>query len=107
VESNGRGTDGQRGSEGADNVVRFTGDWFGPPEQLIPIGPAALRAVDEPPLEAPDVLGPDAFWGEESASLHEAIQGPVRPVEDRQSADGESQVASRGVVGCDRRERSR
>ena len=59
------------GTTGEDNVVAFTGNWFGPVEELVPIG----RAPDPEP-EEPGVIGAGDFWGEDSASLHEAIALP-------------------------------
>ncbi len=56
----------------ADNVVRFPRDWIGPLEELVPFGPSADRAAA---VEAP-TLSADAFWGEDSGSLHAVMQAP-------------------------------
>jgi hypothetical protein len=60
--------------------VAFTGGWYGPPDQLVPIGgsdpaPPDLNtgAADHPT----DPLAADDFWGEGSASLHEAVAAPA------------------------------
>ncbi len=65
------------------NVVPFPRDWIGPTEDLIPVGPSAegtpdegLATLDEDE-ELGRALGADAFWGERSASLHEAIEAPM------------------------------
>jgi hypothetical protein len=76
VEIDGPNTPG--GEEEADpaaNVVRFPGDWFGPRDELVPFGPTAPGAdADESPVPGP-VRAQD-FWGEESASIHDAMAGP-------------------------------
>jgi hypothetical protein len=87
------------------NVVRFPRDWLGPLEELVPIGPSsgqesdlprdrepdgqtapAERVVDFPP-SAP--LRADAFWGEDSASIHDALEPPAQPA-DAASASAEA-----------------
>lgn len=65
--------DGQQPRAG-DNVVRFPGDWIGPREELVPFG-AAADALDAS-MDVNASLDADAFWGENSASLHEAVQPP-------------------------------
>ncbi len=68
------------------NVVHFPRDWFGPREELVPFGPGAedelpngretaapVEIVAPPPARAED------FWGETSASIHDAMQAPVAP----------------------------
>jgi hypothetical protein len=84
VASDGRATGGQRDDREAENVVQFTGDWYGPPESLIPIGtsPDPDNALADEP-EALRAFDASAFWGEESASLQEAMRGPggVAPVD--------------------------
>jgi hypothetical protein len=99
------------------NVVRFPRDWFGPPDELVPIGRAAhppKPSEPPPPQDGPPhandwtgwaddgVLvpltpgnrdpGPPAtrtrtaadFWGEDSATVHDALQAP--PPEEAGSA---------------------
>jgi hypothetical protein len=82
--------DGPYSSAGGDeddataNVVRFPRDWFGPREELVPFGPSAEdqagdEAEEAAPAEmvAPPPVRADDFWGEESASIHDAMQAPV------------------------------
>ena len=68
------------------NVVLFPRDWFGPPEELVPFGPAASRttATDSPGsfvedpsprLDSPRQLHPDDFWGG-SAPIHDILDEP-------------------------------
>ncbi len=74
---------GDRELSSDENVVRLPRDWLGPRDELVPIGPAsrararAAGLLDDDPL---DDLPPTAhdFWGEDSAALHDAIQGPAR-----------------------------
>jgi hypothetical protein len=59
-----------------ENVIRLPRDWLGPPEELVPIGPAArARAAQR---DRDDGMPPaaDAFWSEDSAALHDAVQAP-------------------------------
>lgn len=74
MQTAGRGSN-EREDHGVDNVVKFPRDWIGPPEALVPFGPAADR--DEPDRNV--AFGPDAFWTEDAASLHEAIEAPLEP----------------------------
>jgi hypothetical protein len=77
-------TEGPHSAEGrgppdpAENVVHFPRDWFGPTEDLVPFGPRASQAgvVD---LEPPAPVRPDDFWGEDSASIHDALRAPGAP----------------------------
>ncbi|MEA2159666.1 MAG: hypothetical protein QOD66_2046 [Solirubrobacteraceae bacterium] len=48
--------------------MRLPRDWLGPREELVPFGPSADAAA--PPPSASD------FWGEQSAALQHALQGP-------------------------------
>jgi hypothetical protein len=59
-----------------ENVIRLPRDWLGPPEELVPIGPAARARAAQRELE--DGLPPaaDAFWSEDAAALHDAVQAP-------------------------------
>jgi len=59
-----------------ENVIRLPRDWLGPPEELVPIGPAARARAAQ--LEADGAPPPaaDAFWSEDSAALHDAVQAP-------------------------------
>jgi hypothetical protein len=79
VETGDRQTKDVSGSGRSDeNVIRLPRDWLGPLEDLVPIGPAAdaRRAADEPYAEeAPPTA--DAFWTEDSAALHTAVQAPA------------------------------
>lgn len=71
------------GGHGNDNVVPFPRDWIGPAEDLVPLGSPPDEALGEEPgsdEELGRTLGADAFWGECSASLHEAIEAPQEQV---------------------------
>jgi hypothetical protein len=60
-----------RGDTDRDNVVHLPArDWLGPREDLVPVGPA--KHADSPPA-------PDDFWGEDSASLQDALRAPAAP----------------------------
>jgi hypothetical protein len=80
TESEAAGTDA---GPAAGNVVRFPGDWFGPPEELVPFGPIADAAATAPPsapldpgLATDGQLGSGAdFWSERAAASH----APVPP----------------------------
>jgi hypothetical protein len=57
------------GESDRDNVVHLPArDWLGPREDLVPVGPA--KHADTPPA-------PDDFWGEDSASLQDALRAPA------------------------------
>lgn len=98
MESDGRDTDTRLTSEEvADNVVRFPRDWFGPIEDLVPFGPRArgesAAGCDQATGEsatvfelssstAEDSVSPASandFWGEDSASVHQAVEPPTGP----------------------------
>ncbi len=51
-----------------DNVVRLPRDWLGPREELIPVGRSADGPIDEGASPSAD-----AFWGESSASIQDAL----------------------------------
>ena len=57
------------------NVVPFPRDWFGPREELVPFG---MGVSSDGEAAEPDVTAPSAsdFWGEGSAAIHTAVQGP-------------------------------
>ncbi|HWK17382.1 MAG TPA: hypothetical protein VNR66_08020, partial [Solirubrobacteraceae bacterium] len=61
----------------AGNVVRFPRDWFGPPDELVPIGRNA-RPPDPPTSPPARTRTAADFWGEESATVHDALQ-PAPP----------------------------
>ena len=63
------------------NVVPFPRDWLGPREELVPIGRPARDRPPDPTGE--DDLPPaaEAFWSEDSAALHDAVQGPSHSFE--------------------------
>ncbi len=81
------------------NVVHFPGDWFGPREELVPVGPRAtpkddaegpgraerrdrgkgLGHGDADEVAAPTPVRADDFWGKASASIHDAMEGPSAP----------------------------
>jgi hypothetical protein len=105
VESDGRlSGNGDRQPPDDDNVIRLPREWVGPREELVPIGPAARARARAEGLLDPDstdaplsppgrpgefepgrrspsaaLLPPTAhdFWGEDSAALHDVIQGPA------------------------------
>ncbi len=64
MENDGPHNLGEEHVDATTNVVQFPRDWFGPREELVPLGepPAPVRADD--------------FWGEGSASIHDAMQAP-------------------------------
>jgi hypothetical protein len=78
------------GSEEAGKVVRIPRDWYGPKEELVPVGP---RASESPPpaagaAEQSPPVDPNAFWGEEASFVHDAVEGtpavaPEPPAGDR------------------------
>jgi hypothetical protein len=66
-----------------ENVIRLPRDWLGPPEELVPIGSAARS---RPTQRAPEHDMPpaaDAFWSEDSAALHDALEAPDPGVGER------------------------
>lgn len=63
---------GKTNAPGASNVVPFPRDWFGPRDELVPIGQA--RPDPQPPADRSRTAAD--FWGEESAAVHDALQGP-------------------------------
>jgi hypothetical protein len=57
-------------------VVRLPRDWLGPRDELVPFGPrASSEDAEEPPPTAED------FWGERSASIHDALQAPADSID--------------------------
>ena len=58
-------------------MVRLPVDWIGPREELVPVGPPGhIRAEDQEPDEVlPRTAA--AFWTEDAAALHDALQGPA------------------------------
>jgi len=80
METDGRDNASQPEPAEASNVLRFPRDWFGPTEDLIPVGPRARGAgavelgVDEPGL--PVLTTAEDFWGEGSAAIQHAVQAP-------------------------------
>jgi hypothetical protein len=59
-----------------ENVIRLPRDWLGPPEELVPIGPAARARAAQRELGGDMPPTADAFWSEDSAALHDAVQAP-------------------------------
>jgi hypothetical protein len=59
-----------------ENVIRLPRDWLGPPEELVPIGPAARARAAQRELEDGMPPAADAFWSEDAAALHDAVQAP-------------------------------
>jgi hypothetical protein len=66
-----------------ENVIRLPRDWLGPPEELVPIGPAARARAAQRDLDDGIPPAADAFWSEDSAALHDAVQAPLADVRDR------------------------
>jgi hypothetical protein len=62
-----------------ENVIRLPRDWLGPPEELVPIGPAARARAAQRELNGHTPPTADAFWSEDSAALHDALQAPPEP----------------------------
>jgi hypothetical protein len=60
-----------------ENVIRLPRDWLGPPEELVPIGPAARARAAQRELVGDMPPTADAFWSEDSAALHDAVQAPA------------------------------
>jgi hypothetical protein len=60
-----------------ENVIRLPRDWLGPPEELVPIGPAARARAAQRELGGDMPPTADAFWSEDSAALHDAVQAPA------------------------------
>jgi hypothetical protein len=59
-----------------ENVIRLPRDWLGPPEELVPIGSAARARAAQRDLDHGMAPSADAFWSEDSAALHDALQAP-------------------------------
>ena len=67
---------GEQEARPRTNVVRLPRDWLGPRDELVPFGPrASSEDAEEPPPTAED------FWGERSASIHDALQAPADSVD--------------------------
>lgn len=69
-----------RGAQDEYNVVRLPREWLGPPEELVPIGPradAAARAAEGETASGSLPPAADAFWSEDAAALHDAVQAPA------------------------------
>jgi hypothetical protein len=73
----GRNTEsGEQEAPPRTNVVRLPRDWLGPRDELVPFGPrASSEDAEEPPPTAED------FWGERSASIHDALQAPADSID--------------------------
>ena len=75
----GRSTDSAGLTRNEENVIRLPRDWLGPPEELVPIGPAARARAAQRDRENAMPPAADAFWSEDSAALHDAVQAPSGP----------------------------
>ncbi len=59
--------------------MRLPRDWLGSPDELVPIGGSdrpGRFADEEPGSEMPPAA--EDFWGEDSAAVQDALQGPTR-----------------------------
>lgn len=70
---------GEDGSaEDGGKVVRIPRDWFGPPDELVPLGRSASHGVPgpEPPaaVEPGPPVDPNRFWDESSSSIQEVVE---------------------------------
>jgi hypothetical protein len=82
-----KGPDNHNGKDEADaeaTILRFPRDWFGPTEELVPFGPradgVAVAEDDEQSVALGEGLPPSsasAFWSEDSARIHDAVEGPA------------------------------
>lgn len=68
MESRGSGN-GSRQEDGIAKVVRIPRDWFGPVDELVPIGRPASDADSAP-------LDPNTFWDGSSSSIQDAVERP-------------------------------
>ncbi len=77
MDTDGRQTEpGGRESLADNNVVRLPRDWLGPRDELIPFGPSASEpeAGNDGRTGVPTTA--DAFWGESSGLLQDAMPAP-------------------------------
>ena len=74
-----RTEDGGGLTRNEENVIRLPREWLGPPEELVPVGPAARARAAQRELDAATPPAADAFWSEDSAALHDAVQAPPDP----------------------------
>ncbi len=68
----------EHGSPPEGKVVRLPRDWLGPRDELVPLGPASgdpAPGAAPPPSPTPPP-SPEDFWGEGSAQIQDALQGP-------------------------------
>lgn len=89
MESEGRDTSADDRNGRPDSNVISLRDWFGPEDELVPLGPRARAneresaAADGPghaslTAHAPQPPpSPEDFWGERSAAVHDAVQAPA------------------------------
>jgi hypothetical protein len=86
----GRGGQGARESDAdpaGSKVVRIPREWFGPRDELVPLGPRAPEAGSSrpgegrgeaaPPMPSRPSLDANAFWGEDASSIHDVLEGPA------------------------------
>ena len=66
-----------------ENVIRLPREWVGPLEELVPIGPGARARAAQREAESGMPTAADAFWSEDSAALHDAVQAPPGPARGR------------------------
>jgi hypothetical protein len=75
VETGGRQDQQQDGAaDEAGKVVRIPRDWFGPAEDLVPLGPRASAPGDQ--------LDPNTFWDESSNDIQHVVEAPAEKQND-------------------------
>ena len=81
-------------------MVRLPRDWLGPREELVPFGPRADATAAEAAGSAAAPPSANDFWGEQSAELQHALQGP-EPVgaQDESALLEDGQLAPDGEPG--------
>lgn len=74
------------GSGQSSNVVRIPRDWFGPKDELVPIGPGAEERFGNGPLDesgaalpTAETLAANVFWGEDAGAVHDVVDAPGQP----------------------------
>lgn len=83
----GRNADGLGDNPETVNVVRFPGDWFGPLEDLVPIGDDhswdGADGRDDREAADEEYAYADGFWGEQAEAVHRVSGSFERPLPTR------------------------